>query len=78
MIITISERILEKLATRTFNPSHSFLPFYKMKKNVEGKNSNENSTIKTNVGNYTAKIMFSTLIPKKEKATYNEIVFQQY
>ena len=57
VIITISERILEKLATRTFYPSHSFLPFYKMKMNVEGKNSNENSTIKTNVGNYTAKIM---------------------
>ena len=49
--------MLEKLATKTFNPSHSFLPFYKMKKNVEGKNSNENSTIKTNVGHYTAKIM---------------------
>ena len=57
VIITISERILEKLATKTFNPSHSFLPFYKMKKNVEGKKSNENSTIKTNVGHYTAKIM---------------------
>ena len=78
MIIIISEIILEKLATRTFNPSHSFLPFYKMKKNVECKNSNENITIKTNVGNYTNKIMFSTLIPKKEKATYNKIVFQQY
>ena len=57
VIITTSERILEKLATETFNPSHSFLPFYKMKKNVEGKNSNENITIKTNVGNYTNKIM---------------------
>ena len=78
VIIIISEIILEKLATRTFNPSHSFLPFYKMKKNVECKNSNENITIKTNVGNYTNKIMFSTLIPKKEKATYNKIVFQLY
>lgn len=57
VIIIISEIILEKLAARTFNPSHSFLPFYKMKKNVECKNSNENITIKTNVGNYTNKIM---------------------
>ena len=57
VIITTSERMLEKLATKTFNPSHSFLPFYKMKKNVEGKNSNENSTIKTNDGHYKAKIM---------------------
>ena len=57
VIITTSERMLEKLATKTFNPSHSFLPFYKMKKNVECKNSNENITIKTNVGNYTNKIM---------------------
>ena len=51
-----------KLATRTFKASHSLFAFYQMKKDIEVENSNKNSTMKTNVGDYTDKIMsvFST------------------
>ena len=46
----------------TFKPSHSLLGFYQMKKDIQVENSNKNSTMKTNVGDYTHKIMsvFST------------------
>ena len=53
MILIIPERFLEKIPTRTFNPSLSFLAFYKRKTDIEGKNSNKNGTIKTNNGHYT-------------------------
>ena len=55
-------KITRKLATRTFKISHSLLAFYQMKKDIQAENSNKNSTMKTNVGDYTDKIMsvFST------------------
>ena len=49
--------ITRKLATRTFKPSHSLLACYQMKEDIEDENSNKNSTMKTNVGDYTDKIM---------------------
>ena len=55
-------KITIKLATKTFKPSHSLLAFYQMKKDIQVDNSHKNSTMKTNVGDYTHKIMtvFST------------------
>ena len=53
VILIILERLLEKLPIRTFNPAPSFLAFYKKKYDIEGKNSNENSTTNRNVGDYT-------------------------
>ena len=55
-------KITRKLATMTFKPSHSLLAFYQMKKDIEDENSNHGSTMKTNLGDYTDKIMrvFST------------------
>ena len=55
-------KITKKHATMTFKPSHSLFAFYQMKKDIEDDNSNKNSTMKTNVGEYTDKIMsvFST------------------
>ena len=55
-------KITRKLATKTFKPSHSLLAFYQMKKDIQVENSNKNSTMKTNAGDYTDKIMtvFST------------------
>ena len=55
-------KITTRLATRTSKPSHSLLAFYQMKKGIEAENSNHGSTMKTNVGDYTDKIMsvFST------------------
>ena len=55
-------KITRKLATRTFKPSHSLFAFYQMKKDIQVENSNKNSTIKTNLGDYTDEIMsvFST------------------
>ena len=50
-------KVTRKLPARTFKPSHSLLAFYQMKKNIEDENSNKNSTMKTNVGDYTDKIM---------------------
>ena len=54
--------VTRKLATRTFQPSHSLLAFYQIKEDIKDENSNKNSTMKTNVGAYTDKIMsvFST------------------
>ena len=50
-------KIPRKLATKTFKPSHSLLAFYQMKKDIQVENSNKNSTMKTNAGDYTDKIM---------------------
>lgn len=51
VILIILERLLEKLPTRTFDPAPSFLAFYK-KYDIEDKNSNENSKMNRNVGDY--------------------------
>ena len=50
-------KITRKLAPKTFKPSHSLWTFYQMKKDIQVENSNKNSTMKTNVGDYTDKIM---------------------
>ena len=51
VILIILERLLEKLPTRTFDPAPSFLAFYK-KYDIKDKNSNENSKMNRNVGDY--------------------------
>ena len=62
-------KITRKLATKTFKPPHSLLAFYQMKKDIQVENSNKNSTMKTNVRDYTDQIMtvFSTWTIKKKK-----------
>ena len=50
-------KITRKLAPKTFKPSLSLLAFYQMKKDIQVENSNKNSTMKTNVGDYTNKVM---------------------
>ena len=50
-------KITSKLPTRASKPSHSVFAFYQIKKHIEVENSNKNITMKTNVGDYTDKIM---------------------
>ena len=46
MILGILVRLQVNLATENYIPSHPFLALFEFKKYIEGKNSNENSTIK--------------------------------
>lgn len=54
-----------------------FFASYKMKKHIEGKNSHENRTMKTNLEDYIDK-MCAFSINTKETATRKKIVFECY
>lgn len=45
MTLSISEKLQQKLGTGTYIISHSYLALCKMKKDVEGENCNEISTM---------------------------------
>ena len=69
MILIISEKLQQKLATGTYILSYSLLAFWKMKKDVESNNSNKNTIMKKIMEKYPQKLvsLSSTSIPIKKK-----------